>query len=276
MLGKFDSSSSSSSVTSAPAEPILHPAAIRFPGIEPKHFAELVEDIRRRGQQQPIIADLQGRIIDGLHRYRACLKLGIEPKVERKDVTDEEARALSLSLNLHRRHLTLGQWAAIAEENATRTRGGDQTADLRNDLSMAESAKAVGVSTRSAETVREVRRKAPELLPDIKAGRLAPHAAKQIAKLPHEERGEAIAKVKQGDVKGAKAKAKGASSAQKPNANHFHAAFASLFKELDRLPQLLTDHRPSVQELDRLSADLATAVSAVAKARRSQLDAQQD
>jgi site-specific DNA-methyltransferase (adenine-specific) len=56
-----------------------HPAADAFPMFDAKRHAELVDDIKRHGQREPItICD--GMILDGRNRYKACRELGITPK----------------------------------------------------------------------------------------------------------------------------------------------------------------------------------------------------
>lgn len=56
----------------------FHPAADSFPMMDDKRFIDLVDDIRANGLRQPITL-CDGLILDGRNRYRACLKLGIEP-----------------------------------------------------------------------------------------------------------------------------------------------------------------------------------------------------
>ena len=63
---------------------------------------------------EPIVVK-DGEIIDGKHRYKACLELGIEPKFM------ELPQGISpldyvISKNLRRRHLTADQRAVIAQE----------------------------------------------------------------------------------------------------------------------------------------------------------------
>lgn len=61
-------------------------------GINRKHVDELKESIQAHGYLScnPIIANHNGEIIDGQHRYLACQELGIEPLVITiKDIPDE-------------------------------------------------------------------------------------------------------------------------------------------------------------------------------------------
>ncbi len=85
-----------------------------FPKMRDEDYHALLEDIRKHGLREPIWT-YQGKIIDGRHRYRACLELGIEPRFREWDGNGSLV-AFVISLNLHRRHLTSSQKAAIAVE----------------------------------------------------------------------------------------------------------------------------------------------------------------
>jgi len=66
---------------------MYHSAAVAFPLMTDKEFADLKADIQQRGQLEPISL-YEGRILDGRNRYRACLELDIEPKFRTVDVDD--------------------------------------------------------------------------------------------------------------------------------------------------------------------------------------------
>ena len=53
----------------------FHPLADLFPLLEGEDFEQLVTDIRENGLYEPIVM-LDGRILDGRNRYRACLSAG--------------------------------------------------------------------------------------------------------------------------------------------------------------------------------------------------------
>jgi len=58
-----------------------HPLALLFRPFTPEEFADLVEDICANGQHLPIML-YEGKVLDGWHRYQACLKAGTTPQSE--------------------------------------------------------------------------------------------------------------------------------------------------------------------------------------------------
>ena len=92
-----------------------HPVSNIFPLMQDAEFLDLKQDISEHGQLEPIWLHHDGSIIDGRNRYRACIDLGIEPKDRTWD-GEGSITAVVVGLNLHRRHLTSGQCAAIAVE----------------------------------------------------------------------------------------------------------------------------------------------------------------
>lgn len=83
-----------------------HPLSEMFPPISQEDFIKLVADIKANGLLQPIVL-YQGKILDGNNRYRACSLAGIEPRVE--EFKSSDAQAYVVSVNIHRRHLSLDQ-----------------------------------------------------------------------------------------------------------------------------------------------------------------------
>lgn len=88
----------------------LHPLCTLFPRLSGHDFECLKFDIKDHGQREPIIIH-DGMILDGGNRYRACVELGIEPQTMK--FGGGNIVNYVLSVNLHRRHLTAGQQAAI-------------------------------------------------------------------------------------------------------------------------------------------------------------------
>jgi hypothetical protein len=90
----------------------IHALCAVFPPMRTKEFEALKDDIRRNGVRQPVIT-LDGQVIDGRHRVRACEELGIAcPTTPWTGVGEVET--LVLSLNVTRRHLSKSQLAATA------------------------------------------------------------------------------------------------------------------------------------------------------------------
>lgn len=150
-------------------------------------FAELVENIRKYGQLVPIVVR-NGEIIDGRKRFAACQRLGIEPSVV--DISpDQDAEALSYSLNVLRTHYTPSQLAMSNERRATAREGNPQLnkfVQLRS-RTLADVARESGISRGTLVAARAVRRKAaPEVVAAVEAGRLTLHAAQQIMREPME------------------------------------------------------------------------------------------
>lgn len=58
-----------------------HPLAEKLPPMTPAEFEALKADIAANGQREPIIL-LDGMILDGRHRYRACVELNQLPAVD--------------------------------------------------------------------------------------------------------------------------------------------------------------------------------------------------
>lgn len=88
-----------------------HEIATLFPSMSQVDLDQLKESIGAQGQLEEILL-FEGKILDGRHRYEACLALGVEPRFREFQGTAQEAFAYSVALNLSRRHLTTVQRAA--------------------------------------------------------------------------------------------------------------------------------------------------------------------
>lgn len=179
-----------------------------FPDLPESDFAELVESISENGQRMPIQLDADGKILDGVHRYKACQKLFIRPKLKkwRGPATVDDYARYVLAANIHRRHLTASQRAMIAEEiskllpnkklakdiGETHRAPGAQSNDAEacideeqkrapgaqsNRISASKMAKIADVSPRTMQQARQVAAEAPELVPAVVAGDMSLKAA---------------------------------------------------------------------------------------------------
>lgn len=189
--------------SSADTEIAFHPVADIFPMMSADEFAGLVDDIRQRGQREPVWLHPDGRIIDGRNRYRACREAGIEPRTRQWDGSGSLVEFV-VSLNLHRRHLDKSQRAMVAlsieerlaEEARERMAAAGRSAapgrpaekgrEIVPTLSEEErpreqAGKLVGVSGRYVQDAKFVLEKAPDLAEQVLAGTLTlPEAKKEI------------------------------------------------------------------------------------------------
>ena len=163
----------------------LHPLCTLFPRVEGVEFDALVSDIRANGLRQPIVLH-GGMILDGGNRYRACQKAGVEP--EFIDFDGDNIVSFVLSANLHRRHLSAGQQAAIvasaqdwakAQTHGGSRRGG-QAATLPVETVAGRAAQS-GASERTQRMADKVAKANPDLAKRVAHGEVSlPKAVQQV------------------------------------------------------------------------------------------------
>ena len=170
----------------------LHPLCTLFPRITGTEFSSLVEDIKSNGLRQPIVLH-QGMILDGGNRYRACIEGGIAPVFTEFD--GGNIVSFVLSANLHRRHLSAGQQAAIvasAQDWAqAQTHGGnrrpDQGATLHLETVKGRASES-GASERTQKMADKVARNDPDLAKKVAHGEISlPKAVQQIEGKPRRQ-----------------------------------------------------------------------------------------
>ncbi len=155
----------------------LHPLCTLFPRMSGQEFQSLVDDIKANGQREPIMLH-EGMILDGGNRYRACLEAGIEPLF--MEFVGTNIVSYVLSANLHRRHMTPGQQAAIvasAQDWASaHGRGGDRKSDQSQlvDFETVEKRAAVSGASRVTQMKADKVAKAdPELSKKVAQGEVS-------------------------------------------------------------------------------------------------------
>ena len=180
-----------------------HPLAEIFPLMPASDIKELSDDIRQRGLQNPITLH-DGKILDGRHRYEACLIAEVEPRFE--EYKGDDPVGYVIAANLKRRHLTVSQKAMVAAAIADLKPGGDrksepknQTANLRFDHQDAaesepknqtanlrmrhrDAAEILAVSPRSVDTASKIMNESPKLAKQVANGKISLHAAEQKLK----------------------------------------------------------------------------------------------
>lgn len=181
----------------------VHPFADRFALVEGDEFDDLVESIRKHGNQQPIVLSHNRHVlIDGRNRYRACVKAGREPAARTlpADVTEMEILDFIVAANVERRHLDAGQRAFLALEYETayaaaakvteitrkidtpsnqHTANGSATRADRpeSNRSRERAAKATGASGRGVQRAKALQRDAPDIADQVRNGQLSLDAA---------------------------------------------------------------------------------------------------
>ena len=167
----------------------LHPLCTLFPRLTGQEFDALREDIKENGLRQPIVLH-EGMILDGGNRYRACIEAGVDPIF----IEFEGGNLVSfvLSANLHRRHMSPGQQAAIvasAQDWAkTHKQGGtganqhrEQTGNVAGLQTVADRASQSGASERTQRMADKVAKADPELARKVAHGEVSlPKAAEQL------------------------------------------------------------------------------------------------
>lgn len=93
-----------------------HEYADLLPLLRQKDLEELAEDIKAHGLLAPITL-LDGKILDGRNRYRACVLVSVKPKF-RVFPADDDPISFITSVNVKRRHMTTGQRAMFAAKVA--------------------------------------------------------------------------------------------------------------------------------------------------------------
>jgi len=135
----------------------LHEYAKLFPVATNEELREMADDIKQRGLINPIVL-LEGKILDGRNRFMACNLANVEP--EFTEYTGNDPLHDVVSWNLHRRHLSTSQKAALAAEI---------------EPMFAEAAKARMVATQNNDTSRAAKANLPKQVDD------AIHAREQAA-----------------------------------------------------------------------------------------------
>jgi hypothetical protein len=169
----------------------FHPLAGIFPLLDDAESQSLRADIAANGLRNPIVL-YQGKILDGRNRYRECRNAQIEITDSMIETYEgDDPLGFVVSLNVMRRHLTVGQRAMAADLIANMVVGGKEanSAVLHNcqPVSREQAAEKLHVSERtvaSAHAVREAARlkKTPVLVALVNSGRAPVSLAEELSK----------------------------------------------------------------------------------------------
>ena len=133
----------------------FHPVADLFPLTTGAEFDALVEDIRAHGLRYAIVVHPDGSILDGRNRARACDVAGVAPIYAPWAATESPA-SFVISMNLHRRHLTVKQKAFIAARLATLSPGVRANSSFESFVTQRDAARLLGVHKSSVARARLV------------------------------------------------------------------------------------------------------------------------
>ena len=129
----------------------ISPLAMAFPPLRPAQYARLLASIRAHGLRRPVVV-WRDQVIDGVHRLKACLEAGVEPRYEYLDEDTDPFEYLAdenvalRDMNQNQKALTaylMSQHSTPGRPRAT----GENSANLRS-FGQDEAAKLLGVSAR--------------------------------------------------------------------------------------------------------------------------------
>ena len=166
-----------------------HPLANLVHAMKPDEYTELVKSIKEQGQIHPIIT-LDGKILDGRHRFKAVTELGLDPMTE--EYRGDNPALFVVASNVNRRHLTASQRAAVvvrvtdfmtkADVGKSCGRGMKNSNDhviVAMKTTNDEAAKAAGVGVATVVRAKRVAKESPELFAKIERGEVTANEAVQ-------------------------------------------------------------------------------------------------
>lgn len=197
-----------------------HELSAWYPPLPDDQFTALAADIVSQGLLDDITL-LDGKILDGWHRYRACVLKGIEPRFI--EYIGDDPVAYVASKNTLRRHLDKTQLAFIGAkiktyyEEAAKERklagnvkGGkgksmETLPSTSKSTARDDAAKALGgaVSGRTIDSADAIMKKGtPELVEAVKTHKLTVHEGGKVANLSAARQKKAVAASKEKLKKG--------------------------------------------------------------------------
>ena len=225
-----------------------------FPALSEAQFEGLVTSIRERGLLEEITV-WRGEIIDGRHRYLACIKAGVEPRFKHL-ADDSDPVQYVLDKNSERRDLDASQRAIVAYRLSSMSRPG-RPANSQDDepqTTQVEAALRLRVSRRLVTNVGRVLAEdsgtIPTLRQAVESGRVKISDAAKAVDLPAEVQDQALDRVLRGESKTISS-AVGQIQSGAKEAAEAEALESHLAKPTD---ETMTLHRSAVADLSGLVA----------------------
>ena len=177
----------------------IHPLAELFPPMSPAELDALTGDIGRNGLVEPVVLH-EGKVLDGVHRLKACQSLGIEPRFETWNGEAGTPLQFVCSKNWSRRSLTPSQRAVVAlaveREFAAEAKAGRPRRDEKGGNNATVSGKSrdkaaavAGVSARYIADAKQLAKLDAKLLEQVRLGGMTLTTAMTKAKRPKEPSG---------------------------------------------------------------------------------------
>lgn len=170
----------------------VHPAATLFPLMDDDALKALADDIAKHGLRDPI-ETINGDLLDGRNRLRACELAGVTPSYVEVALNGESPIEYVVSRNLHRRHLTTAQRAALAVELlphleaearerqiASLKQGNEQPVSPETDergRSDEKAADMLGVGRTTVAYAKAINNRAPDVIDRMRSGEIKSVAA---------------------------------------------------------------------------------------------------
>lgn len=225
-----------------------HPLSAAFPGLNQDDFRALIDDIDANGVREKIVI-CDGMILDGWHRYSACMELNVK-KPPMMDYEGDDPVGFVLSKNLHRRHLDASQRAfAIAQLSDWQEKSGRPSHNLERiksgkitGLSADKAAELAGVSEKTMRQARAATKAIPEVQEAVTKGEIAVSEAAKLSKLSEDDQRDAVRAPKAKPVK-----------EPKPRAEE-SVALSELQALQDRYEELASNYQALASELDACDA----------------------
>jgi len=165
--------------------------------MEGPEFDALVEDISKNGGVRQPITLFQGKILDGLNRYKAGQKAGVRFRdtnvVHFDAIKQGDPLAFVISANLHRRHLNESQRAVVASKLVTTKCGDNQ--HKGNAITQEAASKLLNVSVAQIKVADKLHKNgAPKVIEAVVSGKKRLGAVKPLLKdgLTHDQQVAAL------------------------------------------------------------------------------------
>lgn len=170
--------------------------------MEPEEFKALIDSIDEQGVLEPIML-WEGKILDGWHRYQACLELNIK-KFPTREYEGDDPAGYVYAKDLRKHRSTQQRAIFIAKLVDWNGKFGRPSkvidgAKVRPgaDITVERAAETAGVSKRSMERAKSIVAKGtPEVVGAVESGEMGLKEAAEVVKQEPEQQRESVAKRK--------------------------------------------------------------------------------